>query len=284
MTDDGGWGLSITFYIGFALACSLVAALLTVYVGPGANGSGVAEIMGFLNGVNYPKVISKWTLFVKIVGVVLAVCGSLCVGKEGPLAHIGAVTSVLVIYMPINTFEMFQNDYDKRTFVAAGAAAGVSAAFGSPIGGALFAYEISRPTTFWTFSMLWLVFITSAVSTLTLALLSTLRDGGVLSLSSAAVLKFGNVTQLFSPMADLPAAIIIGALSGVMGALFVDTNTRMGKLRKKYVNTNFKKVFEVCFFSFATAASFYFVALSSSNCHDIVEERTELVQFRCPDG
>ena len=78
--------------------------MLTVYIGPGANGSGVAEIMGILNGVNYKGVISMRTGFVKVVGVVLAVVGSLCVGKEGPLAHIGAVCAILVIYLPYSGF------------------------------------------------------------------------------------------------------------------------------------------------------------------------------------
>ena len=41
---------------------------------------------------------------VKTVGVVLAVVGSLCVGKEGPLAHIGAVCAVVIIYLPYKGF------------------------------------------------------------------------------------------------------------------------------------------------------------------------------------
>lgn len=55
--------------------------------------------------------------------------------------------------------------------MAAGAAAGVSVAFGAPIGGALFAYEISRPNTFWTFGLLWRVFLTTSVSCFVLAIL-----------------------------------------------------------------------------------------------------------------
>jgi len=41
------------------------------------------------------------------LGVVLAVIGSLCVGKEGPLAHIGAILGVMVIYAPIDGFKYF---------------------------------------------------------------------------------------------------------------------------------------------------------------------------------
>lgn len=92
-----GW----LFFTGISAAMVLVAALLTVYWGPGAMGSGVAEIMGYLNGINYPKVISFETFVTKVFGVVLAVVGGLCVGKEGPLAHIGAIIGATVAYFPI---------------------------------------------------------------------------------------------------------------------------------------------------------------------------------------
>jgi chloride channel 3/4/5 len=54
--------------------------------------------------------------------------------------------------------------------MAAGASCGVSVAFGAPIGGALFSYEISKPNTFWTFSMLWKVFAATSIATFTLSI------------------------------------------------------------------------------------------------------------------
>ena len=78
------------FYCAWALCFVLAACFLTIYVGPGANGSGVAEIMGLLNGINYPLAIGFRTLLVKCVGTLFAVTGGLTIGKEGPLAHIGA--------------------------------------------------------------------------------------------------------------------------------------------------------------------------------------------------
>jgi len=53
-----------------------------------------------MNGINYPDFISVPTLITKIIGVTFAVCGKLCVGKEGPLAHIGAILGVLTAYIP----------------------------------------------------------------------------------------------------------------------------------------------------------------------------------------
>lgn len=114
--------------------------------------------------------------------------------------------------------------------------------------------------------MLWLVFFASAISTLTLAILTNLYMGTEVTLSSASVLKFGNVTQLKSPISNLPSAIILGAITGVMGSLFIDVNTRMALIRKKYVNTNWKKILETTLFAFATASTFYLVAANSTNC------------------
>ena len=88
--------------------------MLTTYWGPAAAGSGVAELIGYLNGVNLPGFIGIPTLVTKIIGVSFAVSGKLCVGKEGPLAHIGANIGLLALYIPIFNFDFLQNDEKKR--------------------------------------------------------------------------------------------------------------------------------------------------------------------------
>ena len=77
---------------------------MTTWWGSGAAGSGVAEVIGVVNGVNYPLTINFNTLITKIVGVVLAVAGGLAVGKEGPLAHIGANVGAAIVALPSYEF------------------------------------------------------------------------------------------------------------------------------------------------------------------------------------
>ena len=233
--DPDKLALGWTFFAGLSAACVLVASIMTVYWGPGANGSGVAELIGYLNGINYPNVIGFETFVTKVLGVVLAVVGGLCVGKEGPLAHIGANIGAVVAYLPLPRFAWFQNDTYKRNFIAAGTSAGVSAAFGAPIGGTLFAFEISKPNTFWRFSVVWKVFLSCALAVFTLALVQTAMKGESIGDLTSSVLKFG--TSNISPptLEVLPGSLIVGAFCGVLGGVFVIVNSNLGMLRKKHI-------------------------------------------------
>ena len=96
-------------------------------------------------------------------------------------------------YLPLGISKYFRNDFEKRKLLAVGVAAGVSAAFGAPIGGALFSYELSKPNTFWSFSLTWKVFFASTIATFTLSLFKQLQEGkDYLTVSSADIIKLGN--------------------------------------------------------------------------------------------
>uniref|UniRef100_A0A915P1V5 Chloride channel protein n=1 Tax=Meloidogyne floridensis TaxID=298350 RepID=A0A915P1V5_9BILA len=151
--------------------CALVsiAASLVLFVSPVAIGSGIPQIKCFLNGVQIPGVVRLRTLIAKVIGVSCSVGGGLAAGKEGPMIHSGAVVAAGIsqgrcISIPFDSglFKYFRNDHEKRDFVSAGAAAGVSAAFASPIGGVLFSLE--EGASFWnqalTWRMVWFFFST----------------------------------------------------------------------------------------------------------------------------
>lgn len=97
------------FYLTFSILFASAAAMLTVYIAPKATGSGIPEMIGCLNGVNVQSYLTPTVLIVKAIGVVLAIAGTLVVGKEGPLAHIGAGVAIMILFAPIETqFEEFR--------------------------------------------------------------------------------------------------------------------------------------------------------------------------------
>ena len=68
-------------------------------------------------------------------------------------------------------------------------------------------------------------------------------------------------------MLDLPAALILGVAGGLLGALFVQIFLTCDVLRKKYITTNARKVWETVFFVVVTNSTFYlFVVLSNNKC------------------
>ena len=89
------------YWLMTSIFFSLIAVVLTVYIAPAALGSGVAEVMSMLNGINYDATISLKTLFVKVFGVLFAICSDLCIGKEGPLVHMGAIIGCIACYLPM---------------------------------------------------------------------------------------------------------------------------------------------------------------------------------------
>ena len=243
--------------------CAFIAGVMTTYWGPGASGSGVAEYIGYCNGINYPDFIGIPTLITKIVGVTLAVVGRLCVGKEGPLAHIGANVGVMCLYFPWLDIQFLQNDEKRRCLAAAGASAGVSVAFGAPIGGTLFSYEMSRPNTFWRFSMIWKVFLSCSVGTFMLAFFKNLVAGNFTGDWSGSSLKFGSLTietsKQINALKLLPSAVILGIVGGMLGALFISVNFKMAVYRKNLLKSKWIKPVETFAWAFVTATFFYWV-------------------------
>ena len=69
------------------------------------------------------------------VVLILAFPYNCSLGKEGPMVHMACCTGNILAYL----FPKYgRNEAKKREILSAAAAAGVSVAFGAPIGGVLF--------------------------------------------------------------------------------------------------------------------------------------------------
>ena len=111
----------------------LLAGLLVKHLSPAAHGSGITQVMKFLQGQRVPMGIR--VAVVKLLGGVLAIGGGFPLGPEGPAVQMGASVAC----------QMATNLKAPRSFlrliVAAGGGAGIAAVFNAPLGGFIYAIE-----------------------------------------------------------------------------------------------------------------------------------------------
>jgi len=201
---------------------SFLAALLTL-TAPTAEGAGMSLVIAELNGVSNPHATSIWTAFVKFFGTIASCSSGLGVGPEGPLVQIGAIIGS---WFSRPRQWRVMGDTDFRNIVSAGAAAGLSAAFGAPIGGVLFASE--EASTFWshTTTKRALLCSTMAVFVLSFCHDSVGRPFGLLLLKIPEEEK---KWELF----EIPGFLLLATLCGVFASLVTKAVGFISHFRRK---------------------------------------------------
>lgn len=121
----------------FPVAFGAVGASLAVYLvrrfAPEASGSGIPHLEAVLH--RYRELHWKRVLPVKFFGGALAIGGGLALGREGPTVQMGgAVGDAIASWLKASTRE-------RLILVAAGAGAGLAAAFNAPLAGVMFVLE-----------------------------------------------------------------------------------------------------------------------------------------------
>lgn len=133
---------------------------LVIQFAPEASGSGVQEIEGAL--LHKRPLLWKRVLPVKFIGGVMTMSANMVLGREGPTIHMGGNIGAML-------GEVFGLSYLRRNvLIAAGAGAGLSAAFNAPVAGILLVIEELRRAFAFSFNNLTLVAISCVMATITL--------------------------------------------------------------------------------------------------------------------
>ena len=116
-----------------------LAVFLTRTVFPGAQGSGIPQVIAALHMSRGPAISAVLSLRVAAGKVLLTLLGLACgasIGREGPTVQVGAA-----LMHALGGVLRLPREDAHRALVLAGGAAGVAAAFNTPVAGLVFAIE-----------------------------------------------------------------------------------------------------------------------------------------------
>ncbi len=171
---------------------------------PGTQGSGIPQTIAAIDDMGQNKrsdLLSLRIAFGKMLMALAGLCVGAPIGREGPTVQIGA--SIM------NAFHgrgPFKGAAQRRAFILAGGAAGIAAAFNTPLAGILFAIEeLSKKHVF-----------TANSSTLITVIVS-----GLISLSLLGnYTYFGSTGVYLAWQYSIAAIIVCGLVGGIGGGIF----------------------------------------------------------------
>ena len=183
-----------------------------------------------------------------------------------------------------HSLQFFRQDREKRDFVSGGAAAGVAAAFGSPVGGVLFALE--EGASFWNQSLTWRIFFGSMTSFFTLNMVLSVYRGIPGQLSNGGLLNFGNFDDATYAVWELPMFLLMGVLGGVLGALFNHINYKLTVFRMRYITARPLKMLECAIVAACTATAGFLMIYLINDCkpYGNTPHNNNPIQMYCDDG
>ncbi|HEY5763410.1 MAG TPA: chloride channel protein [Rhodocyclaceae bacterium] len=171
---------------------------------PGTGGSGIPQTVAAAHVPPHTDLRPWLSLRIAIGKVFLTIGAVACgasVGREGPTVQVGA--SLMLMLRPLRILGRVAS---RRNLVIAGGAAGIAAAFNTPLGGIMFAIEeLSRYRIFRANSLTLLAVI--AAGLMSLALLGNYS-------------YFGEANVTLPWPRGIGAILVAGAVGGLFGGLF----------------------------------------------------------------
>ncbi|MEO7523550.1 MAG: chloride channel protein [Ferruginibacter sp.] len=226
--------------------CFVLAWWLTIKFAPYSKGSGIPQVTASIELSNpkhhykVDKLLSIRIVFIKIISSLVMVLGGGVIGREGPTIQISAS-----IFKKINDWlPTWYPKVSKRNMIVTGAAAGLAAAFNTPLGGIVFAIEELTKTHF--------SFFKSALLT------------GVIIAGLTALKFFGPYLYLGYPKLDniqtwiISIVLLMALVTGFLGC-------GMGKVilfvlnKKSTFKTNFSKITFTIFCGIIVASLAFFI-------------------------
>lgn len=190
----------------------VLATVIVKELAPDAKGSGIPQVLAAIDQAKNQdtgettwtsSLVSLKTSAIKVISSTLGILGGASIGREGPTVQIAASGFAWIGHR----IRKFAPEIDLQTFLIAGAAAGVAAAFNTPIAGIAFALEEIADGFFGPFRQI--------------VMLSVIIAGVIAQGFSGNYLYFGQPYIVkVSVLMLLVEALTIGFVGGLLGGFF----------------------------------------------------------------
>ena len=200
------WAPLILTPLGYATIAGLTARFA-----PAARGSGIPQVMAATGDPDHAMgaLVSAKTVIVKLALTIGTLLVGASTGREGPTVQVAA--SIMGYAHRLMAIPL------RASVFIAGGAAGVAAAFNTPLAGVAFAIEELAATY---------------EQRITLLVMTAVLIAGMVSLGvSGDYVYFGIMRQTLSARETLLAAPVAGVLGGLMGAFFSRVVIATGRTR-----------------------------------------------------
>ena len=221
-----------------------------------AAGSGIPEVKTILGGFVIRGFLGMRTLITKTLGLIFSLASGLVIGLQGPLVHISCAIGNIVSRVFL---KYSKNEGKRREILSAACAAGVSVAFGSPIGGILFSLE--EVSYYFPLKTMLRSFYCALVGAVTLKILNPMGTGKLV-VFQVSYDEPWHVVE-FVPF------LLLGIFGGVYGAFF-NHMCRMVNELKTSLQLNKYPIAEVVLVAFFTSALSYLFPLTRMGNSELV--------------
>ncbi|MBI2811056.1 MAG: ClC family H(+)/Cl(-) exchange transporter [Candidatus Melainabacteria bacterium] len=211
---------AIVVFPAMGLIGGALCGLVIQYIAPEITGSGIPQVKAALNKI--PMKLDFRVAITKLVSGIVALGIGLPLGREGPTVQVGAAAAAILDRLGMRSFR------NRRQLIAAGAGAGLAAAFNAPLAGLIFVLEELLKEI--------------SGATVTIALLACFFAGIVsrwmgnhsLDLNSNSAFP----KAIFTGQ-DIPFCLLLGVVAGLIGVVFNKGVLSGTKLNKKIFGKNY---------------------------------------------
>jgi len=190
------------------------------FIAPEITGSGIPQVKAFLK--SFPIKLDVRVAVSKLIGGIIALGVGLPLGREGPTVQVGAATAAVLGGVS------YHSPRHRRQLIAAGAGAGLAAAFNAPLAGVMFVVEeLLKEVS------------SNAIGTALLACFFAGIVSRYLGNHSLDVPPNSIFPKAEFLMLTMPFCLILGVLAGFVGSLFNETIMFSAKMHDKYMTDHF---------------------------------------------